>query len=189
MPTDDTDEERDERPSVRQILSKNVRALIDDARESRPHLGSILKVADTSKKLTHGSSTLSKSRVGRIVTGSHPTDVDALTDLANVFGLQPWQLLVENLNPKALPRLADSSLLSQIRQIVDSVPAADHEVPPSPTHEPALQPSERKPKIGPALKDAFDRGMHKNAGNKSAAATKREGRRSGKGASDTRRGR
>ena len=179
MPTDDDDQERDGPPPVRQILSRNVRALIDDARQSRPQLGSILKVAETSKKLTHGSSTLSKSRVGRIVTGSHPTDVDALTDLAKVFGVQPWQLLVENLNPKALPRLADAALLSQIRQIVDSVPAAEQEISPSPTDEHPLQPPERKPKIGPALKDAFDRGMHNNAGDKSAATAKRKGRRGG----------
>jgi hypothetical protein len=169
----------EERPSVRDILSRNVRRLIDEARQSRPQLGSIVKVSEYSKKITHGSSSLSKSRVGRIVTGSHPTDIDALTDLAEAFGLQPWQLLVENLNPKALPRLADAALLSQIKQIVDSVPRETNKDSASLTAEQPLQTLERgrRVTVGPALKEAFDAGSKKNAGRIAGQVQKSKGRR------------
>lgn len=163
---------------ARDVLSKNVRALIDNARETRPALGSILKVAEESHRITHGSTTLSKSRVGRIVKGSHPTDIDALADLAEVFGLEPWQLLVENLNPKALPRLADSALLSQIKQIVDSATAQSEEDSSSTTDEHAVQRVQRSrpPKVGPALSKAFT-GVEQNAGSRTAAAPKPASRR------------
>lgn len=182
MHTEDGDDEAGDRLSARAILSRNVRRLIDDAKETRPHLGSILKVAEVSKKLTHGSGSLSKSRVGRIVTGSHPTDIDALSDLAQVFGLQPWQLLVENLNPKALPQLVSAGLLSQIRQIVESVPAPTQHPSSSATDEQPLQQMERAQpaQVGPGLSAAFNvDGMKNNASSTPAGTQKQKSRRRG----------
>jgi hypothetical protein len=178
MPSDDMDEHADGHRSAREILSKNVRRLIDDARETRPHLGSILKVAEASSRLTHGSTSLSKSRVGRIVTGSHPTDIDALTDLAEVFGLQPWQLLVEDLNPKALPQLADADFLSQLKRIVGVAGAGNLDPATSPKDELPLQ-TEQGPRVavGPALREAFTLGRDKNASRGPAEAQKQKGSR------------
>jgi hypothetical protein len=156
---------------ARDILSKNVRALIEDARESKPELGTIKKVAEVSGgHLTNGT-------VGRMATGESPVNIDAVGDLARVFGLEPWQLLVENLNPKALPRLADSSLLSQIKAMVESAKAENAEDSPSPTDEQPLQPSgrDRKVPIGPALAEVL--GEDKNARRRTASASKPKGRR------------
>lgn len=106
-----------EKPSPRQILSDNMRALMD----ARPELGTIRKVADAS------DSALSNGKVGRICAASHTTDIDTLQDLAKVFKLEPWQLLVEGLNPEALPRLADASVLAQILEAVQRTPATSRE--------------------------------------------------------------
>lgn len=136
---------------ARQILSKNLRALIDHAKEHNPRLGAIRKVAAASNgKLTNGT-------VGRIAAGSHTTDIDALADLAEVFGLQPWQLLVEGINPNALPVLASPELLSQIRQLVHSVPARTEPYDPSFTDEQAVKGRRRTEptQVGPALQEAF----------------------------------
>lgn len=176
--TQKDDAKRQER-RARMILSENVRKLIEDARESRPQLGAIKKVAEYHKDVTHGRSTLSKSRVGRIAKGDHPTDIDAIGDLADAFGLQPWQLLVEHLNPKALPQLADADLLERIQRVVSVAQTANAAISPSPTVEQPLQRSERS--LGPALQGAI-----KNAGGGDSAAQKRQGRRSGKGATGTR---
>jgi hypothetical protein len=173
MPESDEDQDI---PRLRKILSANVRALIDDARQSRPELGAIAKVAEFHSKRTHGSGRLSKSKVGRIVKGSHPTDIDSLGDLADVFGVQPWQLLVENLNPKALPRLVEPSFLSQIKQIVDSATAASREVSASLTDEQQVQPATGSAKVGPAIEEATRAVGKKNAGRESAKAPKQKGR-------------
>lgn len=164
-------------PRLRAILSANVRALIDDARKARPELGSILKVATERQKATHGTTRLSKSRIGRVVKGSHPTDVDALDELAEAFGLQPWQLLVENLNPKALPRLVDSEFLSQLKQIVDKVPEQKQDVLPSPVDEQQVKRKTEGDSLGPALRRAFNAGSNKNAGSKPSRLQKPKGGR------------
>lgn len=172
-------DEEGEAASVRQILSKNLRRLIDDARETRPHLGSILKVAEWSRKISHGNTTLSKSRVGRIVIGSHPTDIDAVNDLAQAFDLQPWQLLVENLNPKALPRLVDAEFLSQLKAVVDVASSTNKEKLTSATDELPLK-QEAGPdgtRVGPALQQAIGAGRGKDAGRATPKAAKQRSRR------------
>lgn len=160
---------------ARAVLSKNVRALIEAARESAPHLGAIRKIAEQSSgKLTNGT-------VGRIAKGTHTTDIDTLADLAEVFGLHPWQLLVENLNPKALPRLVDTEFLSQMRQIVDVAQGTNQGISPSPTDELPLQKAERSRQVvvGPSLQEAFILGKKKNGSRAAAEAQKSKGRRRG----------
>lgn len=97
-----------EKPTPRQILSANLKTLMS----SRPALGTIKKVA-----LASGS-TLSNGKVGRIYKASHTTDIDTLQHLATVFGLQPWQLLVEGLKADSLPILIDQSVIDGLRQAV-----------------------------------------------------------------------
>lgn len=155
---------------ARAILSKNLRTLIQQAREDDPRLGAIRKVAaESGGKLTNGT-------VGRIAAGTHVTDIDTLADLAEVFGLQPWQLLVENLNPKALPRLADAEFLLQIKQIADVVRSANQQISASPTDELPLQDEERDRHVtvGPAIQQAIS-GNNKNAGRATATGAKHKG--------------
>lgn len=159
---------------ARAILSKNLRTLIEAARQADPRLGAIRKVAEASGgKLTNGT-------VGRIAAGTHTTDIDTLADLAEVFGLQPWQLLVEDLNPKVLPHLVDAEFLSRIKQIVDGAQATNAAISPSPMDELTVQKEERNRPVvvGPALQDAFNSGKKNNAVGRLAKATKPKGRRS-----------
>lgn len=113
------------KPTPRQVLSENLKALM----AARPDLGTIKKVAQAS------GSRLSNGKIGRIYAASHTTDIDALQHLAEVFGLQPWQLLVEGLKPEAAPVLIDQAVIDRLRQAVAApVPdfykqAARHEPP------------------------------------------------------------
>lgn len=95
-----------EKPSPREVLSANLKRLM----EAHPGLSTIKKVAQRS--------TLSNGKVGRIYAASHTTDIDALRQIAHAFDLEPWQLLVEGLNPDALPALAGPDLLHEIRRLV-----------------------------------------------------------------------
>lgn len=144
---------RDEKPTPREVLSANLRALMKE----RPELGTIRKIADAS------GTTLSNGKVGRIYAASHTTDIDTLKHLADVFGLEPWQLMVENLNPEALPRLADASVLAQILDAVQGQSeTAGHNVAPiGPTHQLEKQP---EPMVGPALQKAMSKAKGKAKG-------------------------
>ena len=157
---------RGEKPTPRQILSANLRSLMDE----RPDLGTIKKIVSSS------GSKLSNGKVGRIYAASHTTDIDTLAHLAEVFGVHPWQLLVEDLNPKALPQLADLSLLSRIQQLVSSTQEK-----PSPVAVAAeLQQDTAGPTkgIGPALKEALvTEGTDTYARSKARAVQKQKGRR------------
>jgi hypothetical protein len=94
--------------STRHVVSANLKALM----ESRPKL-------DTLKKITAESDgKLSNGKLDRIRRATHATDIDTLGELAEVFGLQPWQLLVPDLNPKALPQIAGAELLTTIRALL-----------------------------------------------------------------------
>jgi hypothetical protein len=101
---------KDKRPSPRMVLSTNLRTLMGAV----PALGTIKKVADAS------ASKLSNGKVGRIYAASHTTDIDTLQDLADLFGVQPWQLLVPDLKPQALPKGSKEALLlpSDIAKLV-----------------------------------------------------------------------
>jgi hypothetical protein len=142
-----------EKTSPRDVLSQNLRRLM----ESRPDLDTIKKIV-----LASGES-LSNGKVGRIYAASHTTDIDALRDLARVFDLEPWQLLVENLNPEALPRLADALVLAEIFDAVQrkAEQARVKDQSRVPTHQ--VQKSSRK-KLPRELTDSLDvSGIRKNA--------------------------
>jgi hypothetical protein len=142
--------------------------------KARPDLSSIKRVAAASK------SSLSNGKVGRIYAASHTTDIDSLQHLADVFGVQPWQLLVEGLKPNDLPRLVDEGLLSQVRQLVAAAAAPPPPKASSFTDELTVQPKKRvAPKVGPALTEAFDEGGKKNAGRSTGRVSKPKGRRGG----------
>ena len=54
-------------------------------------------------------SDMSQSTVGRILSAAVSAGIDNIESLSQRFDLQPWQLLVPNLDPDRPPRLADLS--------------------------------------------------------------------------------
>lgn len=154
---------RDDKRTPRQVLSKNLRALM----ESRPDLGTIKKIVEASK------SNLSNGKVGRIYAASHTTDIDTLAHLAELFGLQPWQLLVEDLKPEALPQLFDRSLLATIQQLISEAPTlvASRE-------QLQVNTPKEKRKLGTALQEALTtEGVDSDARGEPGAVQKPKARR------------
>lgn len=154
-----------EKPSPRELLSANLRTLM----ASRPDLSTIKKVAAASR------SKLSNGKVGRIYAASHTTDIDTLQHLADVFGMEPWQLMVEGLNPEALPRLADASVLAQILDAVrdSSQPNTSNLVGETPAHRVQKRAGrERDPAFEKALRNAGG----SDSGGKSVGVQKPRGR-------------
>jgi hypothetical protein len=143
-----------EKPNPREVLSANLRALMAARPDS---LGTIRKVVEAS------GTSLSNGKVGRIYAASHTTDIDTLQHLANVFDLEPWQLLVEGLNPEALPRLADANVLAQILDAVQAHPSktARKANAPSTAHQLERQ---SVPNVGTALKAAMSKAEGKVKG-------------------------
>lgn len=90
-----------------EILAANLNKLM----AASPRLG-------TNKKIVAASSgRLSNGKIGRVRLGG-TTELGTISELAQVFDLQPWQLLVEGLNPQALPELSNIQLLEQIKHLV-----------------------------------------------------------------------
>jgi hypothetical protein len=92
----------------RDILAANLIQLMAD----RPDLGTFKKITEAS------DGRLSNGTLDRIRRATHATDVDSVGELARTFGVQPWQLMVKGLNPKALPQLAGPELLASIRSLL-----------------------------------------------------------------------
>lgn len=160
---------RPDKLTPRQVLSKNLLALM----AARPDLSTIRKIVAAS------GSRLSNGKVGRITAASHSTDIDTLQALADVFGLEPWQLLVRDLHPNALPRLADASVLNQILDAVSGkTPTAAEGKPPRHESADRLHNENAEPQIGPALKRATEiRGVGKRGSSQPAGVQKSRGGR------------
>jgi len=92
-----------------EILANNLRALMAAA----PGLDTVQKIVKQS------DGRLSNGKVDRIRRNASVTDINTLNELAAVFGLKPWQLLIEGLNPAALPTLSNAQLLAQIKDLVE----------------------------------------------------------------------
>lgn len=97
------------RPS--EILAANLNKLM----KATPRLETNLKIVQVS------CGRLSNGKIGRVRLGGK-TDIETIGEIAEVFGLQPWQLLVEDINPAAPPALADEKLLDQIKRLVLAPP-------------------------------------------------------------------
>lgn len=82
--------------SVRELLKENLKRF----QEARPdELGSTPKLAAASK------GGISQRTAARAVDGDN-IKTDSLQGLARACGVEPWQLLVENLNPAKPPKLS-----------------------------------------------------------------------------------
>jgi hypothetical protein len=152
----------DEKPSPREVLSTNLRALM----QARPDLGTIKKVATASK------SNLSNGKIGRIYAASHTTDIDTLQALSSVFGVEPWQLLVPDMNPLALPRLADAAVLAQILDAVGR-----NALPDKSTHQLEPLPGRKTPALDAVTKQAGGKREVSKGGVTRSAPKSRAGRR------------
>jgi transcriptional regulator with XRE-family HTH domain len=152
-----------ERMRPRDVLAENLKALMA-ARPDRSRFQEI--TAASGGALTNGT-------LDRIRRAEVAITLDRLEDLAKAFGLEPWQLLVQGLNPSALPRLADASVLAQIFDAIQrkGAAASQNDKDKKPAHPLETQ---SEPEIGPALERAF------NAGSSKREASK-PGRVSGKG--------
>lgn len=98
----------------RVILSSNLKALM----AARPDL-------DTIKKIVNRGGG-SNGTVGRMLQGHTATRIDAVHDVARVFGLEAWQLLVPGLDPAHPPTLEMDAeratrLQAQLVQIANSL--------------------------------------------------------------------
>jgi hypothetical protein len=65
---------------------------------------------------------ISNGTLGRVRNAENGTRLDTVDALAKTFGIEPWQLLVPDLNPAALPQLANPQLLSEIRSLLLTTP-------------------------------------------------------------------
>lgn len=87
--------------NARLVLAQNIERLRQAA--TPPLNYQALERATAMKGCRVGKSTLQ-----RAATGSAPMNLDYLEAIAKVFNLDPWQLLVPDLRPEAVPKLADS---------------------------------------------------------------------------------
>ncbi len=81
----------------REVIAKNLFHLM----ESAPHLNSQPKVA--------ARSGLGQTSIGRILRTEAGATVDSLDAIAKAFGIEPWHLLVPNLDPHCLPKVMSLS--------------------------------------------------------------------------------
>lgn len=86
----------------RLTLARNLRRLMD----ANPKLGTIEKI------VAAGGGT--NGTVGRMLQGETSARIDAVAQVARAFGLQPWQLLVPNLDPEHLPHLEMDSRRAEL---------------------------------------------------------------------------
>jgi len=94
--------------SSRDVIARNLSNLM----EVTPHLNSQPKVA--------ARSGLGQTSIGRILRKEAGATIDSLDLIARAFGVEPWHLLVPNLDPARLPKsltLADKEyeLLAKMR--------------------------------------------------------------------------
>jgi len=98
----------------RQILATNLKALM----ASHPALDTFKKIVEAG-----GPTNGTLDRIRRMESGA---SIDQLDTLAKVYGLEPWQLLVPNLDPTNPPMLATIS--KQQLEMLDRIKKAAKEL-------------------------------------------------------------
>lgn len=106
--------------NIRKVIAANLRALM----QSHVDLNTQMKIQERTNKR------VSQRTVGRILEGSVSVTVDNLADLAHIFGLQPWQMLLPNLdptNPQIVPALtpAEQKMYASIQAAVEAFQASN----------------------------------------------------------------
>jgi hypothetical protein len=88
--------------NARQIIAKNLTALIEHQRSIEGPLATFQAIEDATARL---GQKVGRSTVDRISKGTTPGVVDNLEAIAKAFKLQLWQLLIPGLVPGAAPVL------------------------------------------------------------------------------------
>lgn len=78
-------------PGIRGVLSRNVKAFM----RARPEIGS--------QPLLERATGIPARTIGRILNGEQFATIEKLEELARGLRCEPWQLLVPDLDPAALP--------------------------------------------------------------------------------------
>ncbi len=91
---------------VHDILAKNIRVLM----QSKPEKWGTLEKLVKANGGTNGT-------LGRMRAGVVDCKLSSLADLARVFEMKPWQLLVPNLDPKNPPTISRSMDLQQVNEL------------------------------------------------------------------------
>lgn len=99
----------------RAILAANIRTLIDAGTPSGRH---------PSVRAWALGKGLDVRLIDRLVKGQHAVTLDNLERVAEACGLQPWQLLLEDLDPKAPPEAPitedERAMLRKLRRLLSS---------------------------------------------------------------------
>lgn len=85
---------------LKEVLAENVTAIMDTLD---------LAQDDVAKAARRCGMKLSQSTVGRVKRAAFPASLDTIEALAIGLGVLPWQLLIDTLDPKALPKDALSA--------------------------------------------------------------------------------
>ena len=73
---------------------------------------------------------LSQTTVGRIEKGSHATELDTITALANAFKVEPWQMLCPDFDPSDPYLTIRKSVYQRIRDALSGISGTDLPPPP-----------------------------------------------------------
>lgn len=103
------------RNPLREILGTNAKKLRTAKNISQAKLHQATK---------HSGAPIDSTTIGRIERADNPTSVDSLAALARGLGVEPWQLLVEDLNPKQLPALSTDGLAQDEKDLISKYRAA-----------------------------------------------------------------
>lgn len=101
--------------ALKQVLADNVSAVMRARQLKQQHVAALAR---------QKGYVIDQTTVGRIARAAIPTTVDKLHAIAAAFGLEPWLLLVQDLDHDSLPNLGDAALLVDEREMLESYRAA-----------------------------------------------------------------
>ncbi len=100
---------------LRNVLAENVTALRLKKGLSQPKI---------STAALHAGFVVGQTTVGRVERAVHAADVDTIEALAKGLGVEPWQLLISELNPASLPGLGGADLPHDEQELLRDYRAA-----------------------------------------------------------------
>lgn len=95
--------------ALKLVVGENVLALMKARNLKQQHVAALAK---------QRGAPIDQTTVGRIARAEIPTTVDRLHAIALGIGVQPWQLLIEGLDPHTLPQIGADSLPVDERKLL-----------------------------------------------------------------------
>lgn len=104
--------------NARQIFAENLKRLMADKSHSQGFL--------------HKKIGVSQSTIGRALSGETASTIDTIDAIAQFYDLEPWQMLVENLdgsNPPILKEISDKQMafFAKIKEAAKEISKLDSE--------------------------------------------------------------